>query len=125
MFAPKALLAAAGLAPERADSLVGVLQSAYAASPYTLALAGATSPGYAAVEDSLARALGVTLVPAEQPFAPTRILPPAPGPRGPPLDPREPARADQPRAPPRRDEPERRRAPPPKAPPAPSPAERP
>jgi hypothetical protein len=125
LFAPKAVLAAAGLAPERADSLVGVLQSAYAASPYTLALLGAASPGYAAVEDSLARALGVTLVPVEQPFAPTLILPPAPGPRGPPLDPREPARADQPRARPRRDEPERRRAPPPKMPPAPSPAERP
>ncbi len=120
LFAPKALLAGAALVPERADSLVGVLESAYAASPYTLALRGAASPGYGAVEDSLARALGVAPVPVE-PFAAPLILPPAPGPRGPPLDPREPARTEPPRVPspgraaPRRAEPERRRPPPPSA----------
>src|SRR2546422_3931875 len=36
-----------------------VLDSAYAGSPYTLALRGEPSPAFAAAEDSLARALGL------------------------------------------------------------------
>jgi hypothetical protein len=92
LFAPKALVAAAALAPERRDSLVEVLHSTYGTSPYTLALRGEPSPAYAAAEDSLARALGVVL---EQPSAVVGSLvsPPVPGPRGPALDPPAPERA--------------------------------
>jgi len=103
LFAPKALVAAAQLAPERAESVSAVLQSAYPASPYTLALRGDVSPGYAAAEDSLARALGVA---AELPavLLGPQVAPPVPGQRGPPLEPPAaagpaPARPGQPRGP--------------------------
>ena len=86
LFAPKALVAAASLSPERRDSLIRVLHSTYATSPYTRALRGELSPAYAAAEDSLARALGVLL---EHPttLVISLVPPPVPGPRGPNLDP--------------------------------------
>src|SRR5207247_1693094 len=59
LFAPKAIVAALALEPGAADSLLPVLDSAYPASPYTLALHGENSPAYAAAEDSLAQMLGV------------------------------------------------------------------
>jgi predicted negative regulator of RcsB-dependent stress response len=52
-LAPKALLAAAALKPEVADSLVAVLRSTYPESPYTLALAGRGGAAFMALEDSL------------------------------------------------------------------------
>ena len=82
LFAPKALLAALPLLPERRDSLLAVLDREYAASPYTLALHGEMSPAFGAVEDSLAGTLGVQLVPAKAPIL-LRVGPPVPGPRGP------------------------------------------
>jgi hypothetical protein len=92
LFAPKALVAAAALSAERRDSLIAVLHETYGGSPYTLALRGEASPGYAAAEDLLARALGVVL---EQPpaFVASLVAPPVPGPRGPPLDAAGPERA--------------------------------
>ncbi len=84
LFAPKALVAALMLLPERRDSLMSLLDSAYATSPYALALRGELSPAYAAAEDSLARALGVQLQPAASLAA--RVAPPVPGPRGPGLE---------------------------------------
>jgi hypothetical protein len=103
LFAPKALVAALALDPPGRDSILTLLESTYAASPYTLALRGAPSPAYAAAEDSLARALGVVV----QPPASQALLAPAPipGPRGPALD--EPLRPD---APPRGERPKRDRA---------------
>jgi len=86
LFAPKALLAAAALLPERRDSLLAVLDSRYAGSPYTLALRGELSPAFGAAEDSLATALGLALEPPEALIA-SRVAPPVPGPRGPPLEP--------------------------------------
>lgn len=85
LFTPKALIAAAALLPERRDSLMALLNSAYPTSPYTLALRGEISPAYAAAEDSLARALGVVL---EHPgaVAVSLVSSPVPGPRGPLLD---------------------------------------
>jgi len=59
LFAPKALLAALTLVPERHDSIAHVLDVRYAASPYTRAFHGEASVAYAAAEDSLARELGV------------------------------------------------------------------
>jgi len=59
LFAPKALVAALPLVPERHDSILGVLGGTYAASPYTRALRGEASLAYGAAEDSLARQLGV------------------------------------------------------------------
>ena len=90
LFAPKAILAAIPLSPERADSLAQVLDARYAASPYTLALRGAPSPRFSAAEDSLARLFGIRSAPA--PIA-VRVtgqwaVPPT-GPRGPLLDPPE------------------------------------
>jgi len=85
LFAPKALVAAADVSPAARDSLLGVLQRDYGASPYTLALAGDVSPGYSAAEDSLARALGVAIASAAA--APASVIGlPVPGPRGPRLD---------------------------------------
>jgi hypothetical protein len=52
-IAPKALLAAAILRPELADSLSAVLDNQYPASPYRLALNGQASGLFAALEDSL------------------------------------------------------------------------
>ena len=98
LFAPKALLAAAALAPDQRDSVVGVLQTAYASSPYARALRGEPSPAYSAAEDSLARALGGGL---ERPgaFSGSLVAPPVPGPRGPPFDVAAPERPDLPKSP--------------------------
>ncbi len=84
LFAPKALVAAAALLGDGRDSVLGVLQATYPASPYTLALRGEASPGYAAAEDSLAVALGVAVI--TPPLLGAHVAPPVPGPRGPPLD---------------------------------------
>jgi hypothetical protein len=84
LFAPKALVAALPLLPERHDSLMGVLHRLYAASPYVAALRGETSPAYAALEDSLARGFGATLATGaatRSSGAPGRG--PVTGPRGP------------------------------------------
>src|SRR3989442_873370 len=59
LFAPKAMIAALPLSPAAADSLLAVLDSGYATSPYTQALHGAASPAFAAAEDSPPPALGV------------------------------------------------------------------
>lgn len=85
LFAPKALLAAAALAPERQDSLLALLGARYAGSPYTLALHGELSPAFGAAEDSLAGALGLALAPPRTLLV-SRVAPPVPGPRGPSLD---------------------------------------
>jgi hypothetical protein len=53
VIAPKALLAAAALRPEIADSVGRVLSRQYAASPYVRAVAGDYPPEYTAVEDSI------------------------------------------------------------------------
>ena len=86
IFAPKALVAAAALLPEERDSLLAVLDSSHAGSPYTLALRGDPSPGFVAAEDSLAQALGLE-PPAAAALRVRRVAPPVPGPRGPGLDP--------------------------------------
>lgn len=52
-FAPKALLAATMLDPNRADSVRVVLQRRYPYSPYTLALEGHAGSQFAVLEDSL------------------------------------------------------------------------
>lgn len=82
LFAPKALVAALPLLPQRHDSLVDALQRQYGASPYVAALRGEVSPAYAALEDSLARALGVGTRTALRAWTPGRRAPIA-GPRGP------------------------------------------
>jgi hypothetical protein len=84
IFAPKALVAALALDAPQHDSIVRVLDSRYAASPYTLALHGDPSPAYAAAEESLAVALGLDV--GRDLAAAPRWAPPVPGPRGPPLD---------------------------------------
>ena len=117
LFAPKALVAALALLPDQHDSIAGVLEAGYAASPYAQALRGEATPAYAAAEDSLARELGVQVVPA----APSavgdggaRFGVPLTGPRGPVLEEppaARPARArpqtppPPPRLPPRPDRP--------------------
>ena len=88
LFAPKALVSALALLPERRDSILALLETSYAESPYTRALRGEASPAYAAAEDSLARALGVQVARV----TPTRgmagrVEAPGVGPRGPWLDP--------------------------------------
>lgn len=86
LFAPKALIAALPLLPDRHDSIIGVLDAAYAESPYTRALRGEASAAYAAAEDSLARELGVQLGRGEPARAAGRgstAGPPLTGPRGP------------------------------------------
>jgi len=85
LFTPKALVAALALLPERHDSIANVLDRRYAASPYTRAWRGEASPTYAALEDSLARELGVQLVRAAPP-AVARASALRTGPRGPWLD---------------------------------------
>jgi hypothetical protein len=87
IFAPKALVAALPLLPDRHDSIVGILDRTYAASPYTRALRGEASPAFAAAEDSLARELGVEIArgaPAGAARAGGRAV--LTGPRGPWLD---------------------------------------
>ena len=65
VFAPKAIVAAIALEPARADSLAAELERSYPTSPYTLAWHGQEAPGFAAAEDSLARALGFAMVDAQ------------------------------------------------------------
>jgi hypothetical protein len=51
--APKALLAAAALEPERADEALSLLTDRYGESPYALALSGEAADAFRAAEDSL------------------------------------------------------------------------
>jgi hypothetical protein len=87
LFAPKALVAALSLLPERRDSIIDVLEHTYAASPYTRALHGEAPLAYAAAEDSLAQELGMRLA-ATTPGGGAgstgdAMLAPRTGPRGP------------------------------------------
>jgi len=89
LYAPKALIAALALLPERRDSLVGLLDSRYATSPYTRVFHGEPSVAYAAAEESLARELGVQGgVTRSSAVSAARVLfdAPVPGPRGPRFD---------------------------------------
>ena len=90
LYAPKALLGALALLPDRRDSITAVLDTRYGASPYTRAFRGEPSVAYAAAEDSLARELGIQIV-AAAPASAGRFDAPVTGPRGPWLD--EPAHA--------------------------------
>jgi len=85
LYAPKALVAALPLLPDRRDSITSVLETRYAASPYTRAFHGEPSVAYVAAEDSLARELGVAVARAGPSMSP-RFDAPVPGPRGPTLD---------------------------------------
>ncbi len=58
-IAPKALIAAAQMDPERSDSLLLVLHVKYATSPYTLQLRGVAGDQYTAIEDSLRSLIAV------------------------------------------------------------------
>jgi hypothetical protein len=51
--APKALLAAAALNPDRSDRLLETVRRLYPSSPYVLVLRGLAHDAYAAIEDSL------------------------------------------------------------------------
>jgi hypothetical protein len=87
LYAPKALVAALPLLPDRHDSIAAVLDSRYANSPYTRAYHGEASIAYAAAEDSLARELGVEVARSETVrSAGLRFGVPVPGIRGPRLD---------------------------------------
>jgi hypothetical protein len=83
LYAPKALIAALVLLPECRDSIVAVLDSRYAASPYTRAFHGEPSVAYAAAEESLAHELGVATVRNGVVPSDVRFDVPLPGPRGP------------------------------------------
>jgi hypothetical protein len=83
LYAPKALLAALALLPDRRDSIAAVLDTRYAASPYTRAYHGEASVAYAAAEDSLARELGVQVARTSGSPLGVRFGRPLPGPRGP------------------------------------------
>jgi len=83
LYAPKALIAALVLAPDKHDSIVAVLDSRYAASPYTRAFHGESSVSYTAAEDSLARVQGVGTAPSIRRPLEARFGAPRPGPRGP------------------------------------------
>jgi hypothetical protein len=85
LYTPKALIAALALLPDRHDSIAAVLDTRYAASPYTRAYHGEPSVAYAAAEDSLARELGVDIAGAS-PIAGPSVAGPRTGPRGPALD---------------------------------------
>jgi len=88
LFAPKALIAALALLPDRRDSILALLDSHYAASPYTRAFHGDASLAYAAAEDSLAREMGMRVA-RSTPVPPAvrlEVPPPTPGRRGPPVD---------------------------------------
>ncbi len=89
LYAPKALLAALPLLPERRDSIARVLDTRYAASPYTRAYHGDPSVAYAAAEDSLARELGVQIARSVATPTGAHVAAPVPGRRGPQLDPPE------------------------------------
>jgi len=82
LYAPKALVAALALLPERRDSIAALLDARYGSSPYTRAFHGEASVAYAAAEDSLARELGVQVARATLP-AGARFDVPLTGPRGP------------------------------------------
>lgn len=91
LYAPKALVAALPLLPDRHDSITAVLDTRYATSPYTRAYHGEASVAYVAAEDSLARELGVEVARAGGGGATTaasglRSAIPVPGMRGPQLD---------------------------------------
>jgi hypothetical protein len=83
LFAPKALIAALSLLPERRDSIIAVLDTRYAASPYALAFHGEASIAYAAAEDSLAHELGMQVGRTSAAPVGARVDLPLPGPRGP------------------------------------------
>jgi len=83
LYAPKALIAALAVWPDRRDSIVAVLDSRYGESPYTRAFRGEASLAYAAAEDSLAKALGVPTARIVPTLAVPRFGVPSPGPRGP------------------------------------------
>lgn len=84
LYAPKALVAALALVPGRSDSIIAVLDSHYAGSPYTRALHGEASLAYAVAEDSLARELGVEVTSlAGGSLSGLRFAPPIPRVRGP------------------------------------------
>lgn len=87
LFAPKALIAALPLLPEQHDSIVGLLDTRYAASPYVRALHGEMSFAYAAAEDSLAREQGMHVLTERPAPGGARLDRPSPvtGPRGPKL----------------------------------------
>jgi hypothetical protein len=87
LYAPKALLAALMVLPERHDSLVALLDSRYAGSPYTRVFHGQASVAYAVAEDSLARALGVQSGDSRRSGVSAVVSgAPVPGPRGPRLE---------------------------------------
>jgi hypothetical protein len=92
IYAPKALVAAISMLPDRRDSIVAVLDARYATSPYTRAFYGEASVAYAAAEDSLARELGVQIARTTVSLAGRRVDVPLPGPRGPHLEDVEEAR---------------------------------
>lgn len=62
VIAPKALLAAAMVREEVADSVRGVLRRLYAWSPYTRAAAGDYIPEYTAIEDSIRTLLNDVII---------------------------------------------------------------
>lgn len=101
LYAPKALVAAVALLPERRDSIVGVLDTRYAGSPYTRAFHGEASVAYAVAEDSLARELGLEMTTvASAPSSGLRFAPPIPRVRGPRLEEPDPVSAQPTRTPP-------------------------
>jgi hypothetical protein len=83
VYAPKALVAALAVLPDRRDSIAALLDARYAASPYTRVFHGEPSVAYAAAEDSLARALGVAVARGATVLLGPRTELPVPGPRGP------------------------------------------
>jgi len=83
LFAPKAMVAAVPLVPERRDSLLTTLARNYPTSPYLAAVRGELSPAYAALEDSLARALGIAAPVALVVRGAGGVAAPVPGPPGP------------------------------------------
>jgi len=87
LFAPKALIAAMALLPDQRDSIVALLDTRYASSPYARALHGEVSVAYTAAEDSLARELGMQGLSQHAAPAGTRTDSPprVTGPRGPKL----------------------------------------
>jgi hypothetical protein len=93
VFAPKAIVAAMTLLPERRDSLGDWLNDRYGQSPYAIALRGETAAAFPAAEDSLARALGIQLAVEARPAGAARVAAPTPGRRTVWFDPPPPARA--------------------------------
>ena len=98
VFAPKAIVAAIALEPVTGDSLAAVLDRDYPTSPYTQAWHGQQAPGFAAAEDSLARALGFAMTVAAADAGAEGALPPHTGPRTVLLEPAEDVKARTPQA---------------------------